>query len=134
MKETDLAYAAGIIDGEGCIYASKPSKHNSYRLNVAVSMTSERVVRLMAELFGGPVYDGNKIKRELVGRKQIWTWRVTNESAVAVLRLIGPYLVEKGDQAWLGLSWPAGKKGVKLPSEVSELRRELYFALSEIKE
>lgn len=98
MKEATLGYLAGILDGEGHvgihIAHGPPYRHAIAR--IAVAMTNEIPVRMLASIFGGTVKEkppGDK------GRKNLFLWQVTNRLAVKAARTLLPYLVVKAPQA-----------------------------------
>jgi hypothetical protein len=98
---TDLAYAAALIDGEGCISISKfqykqtPSWSPLYRLSVIVAMTDRSVIEWMKEKFGGHVSE----KLNVVGHKPQWRWIISSKAADNFLMRIYPFMVGKRNQA-----------------------------------
>lgn len=90
------AYLAGIIDGEGTIYAIR--RRRSVR--VYVVNTDERLIRWLEREFGGLVY-----RREpRHGWKAKFEWHVVSRDVSRILTLVLPYLVIKREQAELGLA------------------------------
>lgn len=87
MKETDRAWLAGLVEGEGCFNAAKGLPR------VTVKMTDEDVIRRAREVAGvgqvmGPHANGRKLP--------IWTWHVTKgHEAVAMMLFLYPYLGER---------------------------------------
>ena len=104
MKRTDLAYIAGIIDGEGSIYTDRhPSKKGLARYNIVVSvgMTDKSALEFIQVFFGGKIRCQNRAihknwKPELI-------WKVSGEKAQIVLKAIKPYLLTKRAQAEVAL-------------------------------
>lgn len=90
-----LAYAAGIIDGEGCIYAKIDSRRTY--LNVQVAMCSEPVIKWFGETFGGSVYIHQKRVTPL------FAWRLLGAKCAGFLTAIRPYLKEKRRRAELAI-------------------------------
>jgi hypothetical protein len=88
----DTAWAAGLFEGEGCVYA-KPDKG---RVRIAVSLDScdEDVLRRFADVVGvGRVYGPYNHSR---GTKPYWKWKATGpENVRQVYRLVGPELGER---------------------------------------
>lgn len=90
----DQAWAAGVFEGEGTIYAHK-SRSRSGRVGVygaiTVEMTNEEVVRRLQEVTGEGV-----VRRALtrgLGKKPKWSWRVSDRAGIEeVLDMFGPYL------------------------------------------
>lgn len=100
---SDLAYAAGIIDGEGCIYArvqmTKSGSLSTF-LQLQVMMCSESVVAWFAQMFGGDVYIDQP--RSLNNRVR-FAWQIRGRNLAPVLRAILPYLKEKKQRAALAI-------------------------------
>lgn len=99
-SDTDWAYAAGIVDGEGCIAVirSFTPARAKYVYGVAVVVANRESVLLewMQGLWGGSVV-------EVSGRKGLarrgWTWRCRQGTAAdAFLRGIRPWLRIKTKQ------------------------------------
>jgi len=106
VKKTDLAYMAGIVDGEGCIRFShriyKKTKSISYLPKIDICNTQEVLPRRFQFAFGGGVY--KERKRE--GCKVSWRWVVQGEVAYVCAKALLPYLVIKRAQAELIIqSW-----------------------------
>lgn len=104
MRVEDLAYAAGLFDGEGCISIEKYRKTNPpiYQLTTKLAMTSVATVQWFAEMFGGPVY--MQVRKRANERTQA-VWRVHSHKAVRFLELVLPYLKTKREQAEVALSY-----------------------------
>ena len=102
-RETDLAWAAGIIDGEGHIglYLSHTNTGDCYVLKVAVVNTSLKMLERLKEIFGTGVIN-NRPQRQ-AHHKQQWCFYACSKKAEKILDAVRPYLVAKLDQAELGL-------------------------------
>ena len=110
--ETELAYAAGIIDGEGCIgiwkYRQPRCQHGyTYALRVTVTMTEPEVPTWLFETFGGCLNDYPP-EREEWKRKYIWA--ISTKQARPFLGTILPYLKEKVEQAEIAIEFQSTKK------------------------
>lgn len=115
ITPTDLAWAAGIIDGEGCVHILR-NKHYvpsvSYILRVTVVNTDPRMLRKLQDFFGGNIME---LAPRDVRHKRQWVWQVNSARAQRVLEQVRPYLVIKGEQADIGLlartyARPRGKR------------------------
>lgn len=85
----DLAWLAGIIEGEGCL---SPCGPNSWR--VGVKMTDEDVVRRVADVAGVGRVAGPYEPRN--GNKPQWTWTVSKSSdVVGLLATLWPFFGER---------------------------------------
>ena len=110
MRESDIAYLAGLFDGEGSLQCKKgwerKKKHkgkgyrmsNSMRISMEIAMTDESVIRWVHETLNV----GSVIKRNIKGLnkagkkyKTQWRWRCTFREAYYVCRLIWPYVQVK---------------------------------------
>ena len=106
ISSEDIAYLAGLFDGEGSIYFAKriekKKKHKgrgyrtsmSQRISMEVTMTDESVIRWMHEVLGvGTVNKKPRKGRRKDGTKYLmqWKWRCTFRDAFYVCRLFWPY-------------------------------------------
>ena len=106
ISSEDIAYIAGLFDGEGSIYYAKriekKKKHKgkgyrtsmSQRISMEVTMTDESVIRWMHEVLGvGTVVRKPRKGRRKDGTKYLmqWKWRCTFRDAFYVCRLLWPY-------------------------------------------
>lgn len=84
--DCDVAWAAGVIEGEGTFSISKTDKS----IRVIVRMTDEDVVRRIYDLFGG-AFSGPYAEQSRM--KPIWTWSMGKRSEIIpFLKLILPYM------------------------------------------
>ncbi len=85
MLETDKAYAAGFLDGEGCISISKNGA-----VDVRIVNTSRIVLEYLYNIFGGSITD-----RAQRTNKRQYAYSFYGENAIEFLNLIKPYMIEK---------------------------------------
>lgn len=101
-KNEQLAYAAGLFDGEGCcgVYA-EGAKHCFLRVNMV--MVTPQGPSLFADLFGGTVRLRNYRRARPEGGhyQPTYEWLVTADRAANALRALLPWLREKKAQAEL---------------------------------
>jgi hypothetical protein len=106
IKDTDLAYAAGVIDSDGCISICNETRndrpHSYHRLNVRVATTDVRILEWFKTTFGGNTYLQNKPRGN---RKACWAWSKRDEPAADFLTGIMPFLIYKRDQALVALDF-----------------------------
>ncbi len=105
MKKTDLAYAAGIIDGEGCIgiwRKLQQQRYLSYDMRVSVAMIEEWLPNWLCFAFGGSV-TFHKSKQK--NHSPQYQWRVASNKALDFLLLVLPYLTIKKPQAELAIAF-----------------------------
>lgn len=96
----DLAYVAGIIDGEGCISFTLNKTNGELIIRVRVGMTHYAVPQTLQAQFGGAI---RVIDRTKNNRKDIMTWEISRTGAVNVLAQVYPLLVVKKEQARLAM-------------------------------
>ena len=111
MKKTDLAYMAGIFDGEGCIviHKSKPRQRGinpSYVIEINLANTNEWIVRQFHFSFGGNVY---LRKRQTETSREIWAWQISANQALLCLKTLLPYLKLKRGQAEIAIKFQEEK-------------------------
>ncbi|QFP94446.1 LAGLIDADG endonuclease [Gordonia phage Keitabear] len=97
---TDLAYVAGLIDGEGCVHLC--TSKNTYRARVTVGMT-EPALPLLTQLhdeWGGSL---TRSRPATARWSAAWVWVLTGSDAVAMLNEVHPFLRMKQEQARLVL-------------------------------
>lgn len=113
-KATDVAYVAGIIDGEGCIRVKKTKPYRcqgratpGYDASVQVKMVDRGAVEFVCKTIGGWVY---LQKSGLKSGRDQYTCQATGRQAEDGLRLVLPYLRVKRRQAELVLQLREFKK------------------------
>jgi hypothetical protein len=105
-SETDLAYIAGLIDGEGHIGVkkSKAYKHLTgrvspgYHARICIKMVDEAAIRFVAETLGGWYF----LEKRAIGglsKRQLYAYQATDKSAETILRALLPYMRVKRGQA-----------------------------------
>ena len=106
LSESDIAYIAGLFDGEGSINIKrgieKKKKHkgegyrlsNSMRISMEISMTDKSVLLWLHEVLGvGTLRPKNVKGKRKDGSKYLkqYKWRCTFRDAYYVCRLLWPY-------------------------------------------
>lgn len=119
MKETDIAYLAGIIDSDGCIGIQKYSNCNAYRVILTVVQRDLALVEYLYSTFTGSV---NIVKGSVGNKRFYFRWVVTDKKAMEVLGKCLPYLKLKQSQAYLAQQlFELKKSGVKDVNKQREL-------------
>lgn len=102
IPETDIAYAAGLFDGEGSVTINSPQKNRGYTLFVSVSQKNRLITDWLHELWPG--YLGyNK-------RNDIHRWMLSSRKGSSFLETILPYLKGKKEVAKLGIELQNSKR------------------------
>jgi hypothetical protein len=135
LDAAQRAYAAGLVDGEGCIWIARTVRYRnpSYFLGVYIANTDWRMIDWMHAHFGGTIR--NRPPDPRANRRQVFYWQVLAGKAVAFLEQVQPWLVIKSREAELGIAlqrrvsaWPKGYAPLT-PDEIEQrdaLRRELH--------
>ena len=137
----ELAYLAGIIDGEGCIgvyrsgwrYAGRRTPRHA--LTLKVTNTDPRMLLWIMERFGGTVRPtGEKRPRH----RESWVWQMGSARMAAnILVAVFPYLVIKREQAVLALGFVAtlrrGWQGTPTDEECLVERDKIAVGLKKLK-
>lgn len=142
-SETDLAWAAGIIDGEGCIMlcfnGAGPNYGKYHQVRLVVTNTNAPMIRRLRVLFGGNL---SKCKKAKETYRQKVQWTVSGKLAGECLRSVLPYMVSKQPEARLAIQGaelirPGGfyrsKAGVGTYEEVSRTRAKLREDIQRLK-
>ena len=100
MKDTNVAYIAGLFDGEGCVsykqYMRKRS-HNkkaypTWQIRLEMAMTDKSILIWVCEVLGVGTVTEKKYKTAYrVGWKKQWRWRCSHRDAYYVSCLLFPY-------------------------------------------
>jgi hypothetical protein len=124
----ELAYAAGMLDGEGNLHFT--IWKDSYMPLITITNTDQRLMDWLIAHFGGRVH----IRRRHDPRhKSALDWRLHGKHAAAFARVVLPYLVLKREQAALLISYYDqgtfhwGSR--PLPDDVRERRRLMHEAM-----
>ena len=97
IGEVDIAYIAGLIDGEGSIQYKqymRKRKHNpkaypTWSIRIEIAMTDQSVLIWLNEILGVGTVNPRKVKP---GKKKQWRWRCSHRQAYFVAKLIWPYV------------------------------------------
>jgi len=137
LSETDKAYFAGILDGEGWFSLQRVVRHRSsnsptYSASIGVSSTSKSLIDWIQGKVGGTIRvrlpkDGD------LGNKIRYEWRAQISVTQTIIPDVLPFLKIKKEQAevmalLLEMRSSSGK-GVRVPKEVIQKRECLYLRL-----
>ena len=111
MKKTDIAYMAGIFDGEGSITIAKrpatPKWNPCYYLKVNIGMANEYIPKLFQFYFGGSIY---RYEPRGLSKLPLWNLKLTTRQATELLSVLLPYLKLKRNEAELAIAFQAKKQ------------------------
>lgn len=132
MKEKNLSYLAGLIDGEGCLSAwrywnknrTDCSPYFQYSCRLNITNTSLELMKQLIQYYGG----GYRMTRPANGKhKARYEWRPKGKKNLELLLLgIIPHLLIKREQAELLLEW------VRLGYDTHDRRFEIIQRLNNL--
>lgn len=143
LQETDKAYLAGLIDGEGCITITKTqgkvNRTPVYTATVVIAMTNKNVLEYVKAMTGiGSMAIQDRSQRENYSDAYRWFITVTSDIRDLLLSII-PFLHVKKVEAesmveFLSLPRPklAGKGYITPPFYVQQ-RENYYLLLRDLK-
>jgi hypothetical protein len=99
-----MAYLAGIIDGEGSIYignfSSNPKTGSKYyQTNIEVTNSDKPLMDWIVETFGGRLHKYTAKQTPKNSRRSYWRWIATGERVTHLTQILLPYLITKKPQA-----------------------------------
>ena len=135
-----IAYLAGIIDGEGSIYignfsCNPKTKVPYYQTNIQVTNTDKPLIDWLSDTFGGLVSKRTAKQHASNSRKTAYMWTVSGDRVTHLSQLILPYLIVKTRQCEIMIKMRAtftpnhckkGQQGIQPHSvELMTLRQSL---------
>ncbi len=136
---TDLAWAAGIIEGEGCIHIMKVNVNKSpsgWCVRVSVVNTLPTLIDNLLHIFNlGTIH-----RYDRGSKKAIYRWTVHGDSALTVLQSVLPYIIAKREQAETAIKarmyqneHPYTRKGTEERANKDQVMLTAYTVLRELK-
>jgi hypothetical protein len=121
-----LAWAAGLIDGEGCIRID-----TGFRLVLKVKMTHLPTLERLMEVFSCGSVRPCKVKQ---GTRPQWIWSCMGLRAMKVIEEVSPYMVTKKQEALLALQYGDYCLSHKWERGTQSMREEFRSNLSLLKQ
>ena len=89
LKPTEISWAAGLLDGEGCFrYVNTPS--------ISVDALCRETIEKLHKLFGGSC---TVKSRKTETNRSVFRWNICGKDAIRVSGLVYEHLIEKKEQA-----------------------------------
>ena len=98
LNQTDIAYIAGLFDGEGSVdYARRwekrtKGKYKVWRIHCEIAMTDKYVLEWIHQVLGFGTLRPKKVPK---GKKPQWRWRCSFREALQFAKLIWPHVQVK---------------------------------------
>lgn len=125
MKEVDLYWLAGFLEGEGSFCKGTPSSPNSPY--VCFSTTDKDVAEKACALFGNNCHNGRVKNHDVKGWKTPWIGRLKGSKAVDLMKRLRPLLGERRkkqvDRAVSSFKWLGPQQVTK--ELVDKIKKEL---------
>jgi hypothetical protein len=140
-KDTDLAYFAGLFDGEGCIEVNVRHRtgytfeeRRSYRVGFSLWNSDRDVLEWVEATFGGIIYEQTRRNR----KRPYYSWRGGLKSYRELFTAARPYMRIKGPQLdlaleLLDLAIPRGYRA-RVPTENEHRRLEIIKEVRALKD
>jgi len=130
---TQIAYIAGLIDGEGCFYIGrvKQGKYGSgYQWHSLLRITScdECIIIWLEETFGGSKDSRYRWTSKKAFTRPVYNWQATGPMLDYIMPKILNYLIIKKPQCEVMIKYRLTSKNIgskRLPDKVVALRYEL---------
>lgn len=146
-KDTELAYLAGLIDGEGTIYIGNHSKNPKngipyYQTLLKVTSTNKIVIDWLKDKFGGWISTYTPKQTPLNSRRQPYSWNITGSEMENLFSLTLQFLIIKKEECKIMLKMREtynrkcsvkGKQGIQsIPKEIIDLRQHYFLELRKL--
>ena len=116
LTPTDLAYVAGFVDGEGCLYTEKSNAR------LEITNTNPHILLWVASKFGGSIRICNKTT---VNRRACWRYVALGSTATTICKLVAPWLKDKKRQAELLLKYSGYPKNSAMRQYINRELKDL---------
>ena len=144
LSDMELAYIAGLFDGEGCVAITRHFKKldgtkrpcEMYTLRVQVTNVDPRVILPLREKFGGSLHI---TKHKSAKQRDTHVWISTSRVALEFLKAIRPWLVAKAQQADIAIDFQeskfrhGGRGKTRVTREYRERERQQYAEITALK-
>jgi hypothetical protein len=133
----ELAYIAGLFDGEGCVVIAKrviarhrtPARHQ-YILMVSLTNTNRPILDRLKEMFGGVIVTAKHKKSHWL---PCYTWSITARRGARFLRRIHRRVRIKSAQVDLALNFQATLDYSPWSPERDEWKESIKLQLAALK-
>ena len=139
--DTQIAWAAGFLDGEGCFSIKRYRKYGQGEYLYYIAMIScgqvakpDGIIAMekLKELFGGSISKYYLTRN----RSDVIYWMVTSDKARNCIEKLLPYLIVKRAQALILREFvnslrPSGRRHAKLSTEETNRRKEFFERITE---
>lgn len=125
MTDTEAAYLAGLIDGEGSFNLNYRPKAGHYQLRLEIWNTDQKMIAWISRVTeGGVLFQQARSNRSRI----CYGWRMYGHKIKPVIDRVLPFLITKRPHALASLEYytTIGEHGKPLPPD-KRLRRTAVF-------
>lgn len=137
ISKVNLAYIAGLIDGEGCINVHVDNRSNSLIPRIRVAMCDkEAVMWLQKNIDGSNKIIYKDIRKKYPDHSPVFEWCIQGIKAVSFAKVLTPFLKVKKRQSRLLAKWPIGippGQGRKVEPKMLKERIKIHDELRKLK-
>lgn len=143
-KDTEIAYLAGIIDGEGSLTignysANKKTGVLHYQTVLNINNTDKDLIDWIFATFGGNICHYSAKQTPKNSRKEVWRYIATGDRLTHICELILPYVICKRKQVEIMLKMRStykshtsigGKQGTQaLSQDIIDFRQKCFVEI-----
>ena len=109
MIEKDLAWSAGIYEGEGCPCVGTSNGRKTFRIEI--DNTDYSLLQEMERIWKGKTRKLTKNYKDGYNRKEVWRWILAKQHGTKnFCRLVYPYMrtevkIKQLEEAWISRGW-----------------------------
>ena len=131
MTKIELAYLAGLVDGEGCIYVKQRREKTwtGYQLCLSISQGNEKDLEGIYNLIGESGY----FRKLITPDHRAHSITYCCNTAYGILKAVEPYLRFKQEEAILGI-WFQEKLRSRKDDETRMYKEMIWRRMKEIKQ
>lgn len=137
LSEKQLAYLAGLFDGEGSvgIYEfTKKDRNSNWQFKVEITNTDWRIMQWLENTVGG-IVTKKSMPKSKPNWRQGYSWHIQGQNAEIFCNLIKPYTIIKTDQLdaclYFRKFWGTGTK--KQTQEIIEAKKQMVEVIKQMK-
>jgi hypothetical protein len=84
-REIQIAWAAGMLEGEGSFCVVKDKRFNCARLCISVDSKDKETVAYLQKIFGGTLHGPYKANRQNPNQQPLFKWQICRKKDVALV-------------------------------------------------
>lgn len=143
-KDTEIAYLAGIIDGEGSLTignysANKKTGVLHYQTILSITNSDMNLINWLRSVFGGNSWKYSAKQTPKNSRQAYYRWVATGDLLTHICQLVQPFMIIKSKQVEIMLKMRAtykphssigGKQGTQaLSQDIIDFRQQCFYEI-----